>query len=306
LGEYNFYPLESFRAKFMDQREKLLAEGFRKCQEITRKFGTSYYFATQFFPRDVRRAIYAVYAFARIPDEFVDNPDNADLAESRRQIEKFREEWRQAMKENPADDPILTAIAATFHKYRIPQAEGEAFFDSMLQDTEKMTYADYAELEKYMYGSAGVIGLMVTRIVGFSSDAAFKHALELGYAFQLTNFLRDIREDWDVRQRVYIPQDELKKFGLSNQDIADHRYDEKFIALMKFQIERNREIYRESQKGIPMLAPRGRAAVKIAYVLYAGILNEIEKLDYNVFRQRARTSLTTKLKLSAKALLFNY
>jgi phytoene synthase len=290
----------------MDQREKLLAEGFRKCQEITRKFGTSYYFATQFFPREVRRAIYAVYAFARIPDEFVDNPDQTDLEQSRRQIEEFRQEWRQAMEEKGSSDAILAAIAATFHKYRIPLEEGEAFFDSMLQDTEKMTYADYAELEKYMYGSAGVIGLMVTRIVGYSSDEAFKHALQLGYAFQLTNFLRDIREDWDVRRRVYIPQDELQKFGLSNEDIADHRYGEKFIALMKFQIERNREIYRESQKGIPMLSARGRTAVKIAYVLYAGILTEIEKLDHNVFRQRARTGFGRKLKLAAKALLFNY
>ncbi|MBX7173481.1 MAG: phytoene/squalene synthase family protein [Pyrinomonadaceae bacterium] len=287
----------------MNQNEKLLAEGFQKCQEITRHFGTSYYFATQFFPREVRLAIYAVYAFARIPDEFVDNPENVDLAEARKQIEDFRDKWRDAMENKDSADSILLAIAETFNKYKIPMTEGEAFFDSMLQDTEKMTYSNYAELENYMYGSAGVIGLMVTRIVGYSSEDAFKHALQLGYAFQLTNFLRDIREDWDVRQRIYIPQDELAKFGLSNEDIANHVYDEKFIALMKFQIERNREIYRESLKGIPMLKLRGRMAVKISYVLYSGILSEIEKLNYNVFKQRARTSFVTKLKLSAKALI---
>ncbi len=290
----------------MNSNEKLLREGFQQCQEITRKFGTSYYFATQFFPRQVRLAIYAIYAFARIPDEFVDNPENVDLAESRRQIEEFRANWRIAMNEKSSDDTILLAIAETFHKYKIPQSDGEAFFDSMLQDTEKMTYANYAELEKYMYGSAGVIGLMVTRIVGYSSDEAFKHALQLGYAFQLTNFLRDIREDWEMRQRVYLPQDELAQFGLSNEDIATHRYDEKFIALMKFQIERNREIYRESLKGIPMLKFRGRTAVKMSYVLYSGILTEIEKLNYNVFKQRARTSFSQKLRLSAKALIGIY
>lgn len=290
----------------MNQNEKLLAEGFQKCQEITRQFGTSYYFATQFFPRQVRLAIYAIYAFARIPDEFVDNPDNVDSAIARKQIEEFRDNWRKAMINKDSDDSILLAIAKTFDEYKIPQAEGEAFFDSMLQDTEKTTYANYTELEKYMYGSAGVIGLMVTRIVGYSSEDAFKHALQLGYAFQLTNFLRDIREDWDIRQRIYLPQDELAKYGVSEKDIADHIYDEKFIALMKFQIERNREIYRESLKGIPMLKPRGRIAVKISYVLYSGILSEIEKLNYNVFKQRARTSFSKKLRLSAKALLGIY
>jgi phytoene synthase len=285
----------------MNKNEKLLAEGFQKCQEITRKFGTSYYFATQFFPHQVRLAIYAIYAFARIPDEFVDNPDQLDLDKARRQIEEFRANWRVAMSGNSSDDAVLLAIAETFHKYKIPIEEGEAFFDSMLQDTEKMTYADYPELEKYMYGSAGVIGLMVTRIVGYNSEDAFKHALELGYAFQLTNFLRDIREDWDLRQRIYLPQNELAKFGLSNEDIANHRYDEKFIALMKFQIERNRQIYRESLKGIPMLKFRGRTAVKIAYILYSAILTEIEKLNYNVYQQRARTSFGKKLRLSVKA-----
>ncbi len=290
----------------MDSKEKLLREGFQKCQEITKKFGTSYYFATQFFPREIRLAIYAIYAFARIPDEFVDNPENSDSTEARPQIEEFREKWRAAMSENGSEDPILLAIANIFHKYKIPQADGEAFFDSMLQDTEKATYANYPELEKYMYGSAGVIGLMVTRIVGYSSDEAFTHALQLGYAFQLTNFLRDIREDWDIRQRVYLPQDELERFGLTIEDLAAHRCDEKFIAMMKFQIERNREIYRESLKGIPMLKARGRIAVKISYVLYSGILTEIEKLNYDVFKQRARTSFSRKLRLSAKALVGIY
>lgn len=290
----------------MNQDQKLRLEGFQKCQAITRQFGTSYYFATQFFPRDVRLAIYAIYAFARIPDEFVDNPENSQTSAARGQIEDFRDQWRHAMDQKGSDDPILLAIAETFHKYDIPRSDGEAFFDSMLQDTQKLTYADYSELEKYMYGSAGVIGLMVTRIVGYKSDDAFKHALQLGYAFQLTNFLRDIREDWDVRRRIYIPQDELERFGLTERHIADHCSDEKFRALMKFQIERNREIYREALPGIPMLSPRGRLAVRIAYVLYSAILTEIEKLDYNVFKRRARTSFSQKLRLSAKALIGLY
>lgn len=290
----------------MNSKEKLLLEGFQKCQAITRKFGTSYYFATQFFPREVRQAIYAIYAFARIPDEFVDNPDNLDPALVKNQIEEFREKWRTAMTEKTSDDQMMLAISSTFHKYKIPMNEGEAFFESMLQDTVKTIYENYDELEKYMYGSAGVIGLMVTRIVGYCDEAAFPHAIQLGYAFQLTNFLRDIREDWDIRQRVYLPQDELVQFGLNNADIANHCCDERFIALMRFQIKRNREIYRESLKGIPRLKRRGRMAVKIAYVLYSGILTQIEALHYNVFAGRARTSFSQKLKLSAKALVGIY
>jgi phytoene synthase len=290
----------------MYAEQAVLDEGFRLCQAIAREYGTSYYFATQFFPRETRRAIYALYSFARIPDEFVDNPDKTDVTQVREQLEDWREKWRAAMKADRVDDPVMAAIVSTFHKYRIPADDGEAFIRSMIQDTEKETYSDYEELEEYMYGSAGVIGLMVTRVVGYSTEDCFKNALQLGYAFQLTNFLRDIGEDWDLRRRVYMPQDELARYGLNNGDIAAHRYDEKFIEFMQFQIERNREIYKEAVKGIPMLHLRGRLAVRISYVLYSAILGRIERLNYNIYKDRARTSFPRKLALTARALLGVY
>ncbi len=280
----------------------LIATGLLECREITRRYGTSFYFATQFFPRETRDGIYAVYAFARIPDEIVDDPGPTTRAERVAQLEEWRQQWLTAMDEGGSDDPVMAAIVHAFKKYAIPVDDGEAFLKSMFMDEDKKSYANYAELEEYMYGSAGVIGLMVTRIVGFSTPDAFPHAIKLGYAFQLTNFLRDIKEDWDELGRVYMPEDELARFGLEITDLGRKRYDDRFVDFMKFQIERNKQIYREAFPGIKMLNWRGRLAVKISYVLYKAILGEIERAGYNVYRGRVRTGLRKKIRLSIWAL----
>jgi len=281
---------------------ELLAAGYEKCRAITKHYGTSFYFATQFFPEEMRLGIYAVYAFARIPDEIVDDPENRDREEAIAKLSAWREEWRKAMLAGRADDDVMNAIVHAFHKYGIPVEDGEAFLRSMFMDEEKSEYRNYAELEDYMYGSAGVIGLMVTRIVGFSTEEAFPFAVKLGYAFQLTNFLRDIREDCDELGRIYMPQDELARFGLSGDDIRDHVRDERFLEFMKWQIERNRLIYREALPGIKLLNWRGRLAVRVSFVLYKAILNEIERANYDVWAGRVRTNYQQKLALSVKAL----
>jgi phytoene synthase len=286
--------------------KEFLAEGLRGCQDITRQYGTSYYFATQLFPRAVRDGIYAIYAFARIPDEIVDGRAKTSRAETLRLLEEWRMQWREAMAKGGSDDAVMNAIVHHFAKFRIPAEDGEAFLRSMFMDEEKARYETYADLEEYMYGSAGVIGLMVTRIVGYSTEKAFDHALKLGYAFQLTNFLRDIREDYEELGRVYMPQDEMRRFGITDDDIAGGVFDERFVAFMKFQIERNRAVYREALPGIPMLAPRGRLAVKSAYVLYSAILKEIERANYNIYKGRVRTNGGQKVWLTAKALVGVY
>jgi len=290
-----------------DQKNKdFLADGVEKCKAITNRYGTSYYFATQFFPREVRDAIYCVYAFARIPDEIVDDPAKGSTENTLAKLDEWRQSWRDAMQAGGSDDAVMNAIVDTFRRFSIPIEDGEAFLRSMFMDEEVFEYETYADLEEYMYGSAGVIGLMVTRIVGYSGDAAFEHAVKLGYAFQVTNFLRDIREDHEELGRIYMPQDELRRFGLSSKDIAGRVYDERFVEFMKFQIERNREIYREALPGIPMLAWRGRLAVRVAYVLYKAILSEIERANYNIYKGRVRTNFRQKLWLSAKALVGVY
>lgn len=292
----------------MDQRvdKDFLADGIEKCRDITRRYGTSFYFATQFFPRETREGIYAIYAFARIPDEIVDDPGKGTKAETIAKLEEWRATWLAAMASGRSDDAVMNAIVHTFNKYGITQDIGEAFLRSMFMDEERDTYETYTELEEYMYGSAGVIGLMVTRVVGYSGEEAFPHAIKLGYAFQLTNFLRDIREDYEELGRVYMPQDEMRRFNLTSEDISARVHDERFVNFMKFQIERNRQIYREALPGIPMLAFRGRLAVRISYVLYKAILREVERANYNVYKGRVRTNFRQKLWLSAKALVGVY
>ncbi|MEO5859128.1 MAG: phytoene/squalene synthase family protein [Pyrinomonadaceae bacterium] len=276
--------------------------GLEECRLITKKYGTSFYFATQFFPREVREGIYAIYAFARIPDEIVDDPSLTDHDEAIERLNRWTEQWRAAMRAGSSNDPILNFIAVQFAKYEIPIEDCEAFLRSMFMDEAKFSYANYGELEEYMYGSAGVIGLMVTRVVGYSTDDAFEYAKQLGYAFQLTNFLRDICEDYDELGRVYMPQDELAKFGLTDADIAHKNRDDQFVEFMKFQIERNRQVYKEALPGIKMLHWRGRLAVRVSYVLYKAILGEIERANYNVYAGRVRTNRQQKIYLSLKAL----
>lgn len=276
--------------------------GIEECRAITKRYGTSFYFATQFFPREVREGIYAIYAFARIPDEIVDDPNCSDHALATRRLEDWYAEFKQAYHQGSSTDAVLDAIVKQFHKYGIPEADCDAFIRSMFLDEEKFSYANYEELEDYMYGSASVIGLMVTRVVGYSSDEAFEYAKKLGNAFQLTNFLRDIREDYENLGRVYMPEDEMARFGLTRDDIAGRVRDERFERFMRFQIERNREVYREAFPGIRMLHWRGRLAVKISYVLYKAILGEIERANYNVYAGRVRTNRQQKIVLSLKAL----
>jgi phytoene synthase len=285
---------------------ELLAAGYLECKAITRHYGTSYYFATQFFPRELRDAIYAVYSFARIPDEIVDDPNKGDKEETLAKLSEWRESWLAAMAAGGSDDLVMNAIVDTFRKHNITVEDGEAFLGSMFMDEEVFEYDSYEHIEKYMFGSAGVIGIMVTKIVGYSSDAAFPYAIKLGYAFQLTNFLRDIKEDYDELGRIYMPRDEMRRFGLSERDIATQNFDERFVEFMNFQIDRNRRIYKEALPGIPMLHWRGRLAVRIAYVLYKAILNEIERVNYNIYRGRVRTNFRRKLWLSAKALVGVY
>ncbi|MCC7522875.1 phytoene/squalene synthase family protein [Candidatus Uhrbacteria bacterium] len=257
-----------------------LQRAYRECQRIHAKHGKSYYFATRFFPKDLRYATYALYAFFRLPDEMVDNPAGRD---PKAELERFRDEWRSGVTTNP----VIMAARDTFERYKIPFQYSGVFLDAMIQDTWKTTYSTYAELEQYMYGSAAVVGLMMSHVIGFK-PGALAYAEKLGYAMQLTNFLRDIREDKEKRGRVYMPQDELARFA------DDH------VAFMKFQIARADALYDEANRGIPLLEARGRFAVRAASDLYRAILRKIEQQNYDV-TLRARTSFVEKIFICLRA-----
>jgi phytoene synthase len=276
----------------------------REARAILRHHGKSYYYSTRLFPRELQEATCAVYAFVRLPDEIVDNSPcetPADLERVKQEIAEFGAEWRRAYTTGASDNAILQLAAQTWHKYEIPYEYSEEFLRAMVQDTHQTDYATYADLEGYMYGSAAVIGLMMSHLVGFQKPETLEHAQKLGYAMQLTNFLRDIDEDFQLRNRVYMPAAELARFNLSRDDIANRRFSLDFRAFMEFQGARAHQLYQEANKGIPLLNPEGRFAVATASTLYRAILGKLEQQGWNPFPRRAKTSLGEKVVLTGKA-----
>jgi phytoene synthase len=275
-----------------------LKQDIEYCKRIQKKYGKSYYFATRFFPKKQRLATYVLYAFFRVPDELVDNGD-PNLAE--KNLKQWMANWQMAYKYKEHEDPVLNAASWIFQEYNIPYEYSESFLKAMLMDLTKKQYNDYAELEQYMYGSAGVVGLMMSYVIGFSDDLALEYAKQLGYAMQLTNFLRDIKEDLVLRNRIYMPLDELNLYKVTKEDIESGLVNDRFIAFMKFQINRARTLYAASWQGLLYLNKSGRFAVSTASKLYSAILTEIEKNGYDVYTKRARTSFLRKLILIFKS-----
>lgn len=270
------------------------------CKAIQKKHGTSYFFATRFLPKEQRIAVYALYAFFRVPDEIVDHLGARSTEEAQRALHAWCEAWRAVRAGGPTDDPVLRLSHWVFERYQIPNEEAEAFFASMDQDTFTFEYPDYEAVRRYMYGSAAVVGRMMTRVLGYTDERAFPAAEALGYAMQWTNFLRDIQEDWDERGRVYLPQDRLAAHGLTNQAIASHEASPAFLSLMQEEVARADVLYAQAEEGIQYLN-NGRLGVRIAARLYQGILRELERQGRNPFAGRARTSFFTKLRLAYRA-----
>jgi phytoene synthase len=284
---------------------KELDAAFEAARQLHKKHGKSYYFATRLFPRETRLATYALYGFFRVPDEIVDNSpqDTAeDVLQVTAKLSEWRRRWVGAYQAGDSSDPILRVASYVFHRYKIPFSYSESFLDAMMTDLTKTEYRNYGELKAYMYGSAAVVGLMMTHVIGYSDKSALHHAEKLGYAMQLTNFLRDIDEDYALRGRVYLPQDELEAHGLTTRDIADRRFSAIFARFMQFQSARAHALYEEANEGIRLLNPEGRLPVRIASELYRAILTKLEAQQWNVFHGRARTSLPEKLMLTYGAI----
>ncbi len=272
-------------------------EDVEVARRLNKKHGTSYYFATWFFPGHLREATFALYAFFRVPDEFVDNKASgqAGTEQAVTLLKSWRADWQQAYHQRDSHDPVLRLNAEIFHRHQIPYSYSEAFLAAMFRDLSDTRYVTYADLESYMYGSAAVVGLMMSHVIGFSDPVALEYAQKLGYAMQLTNFLRDIDEDFVERGRIYLPLDELARFGVREEQFAERRFDKNFQALMQFQIQRAHRLYDEADPGIELLRPEGRRAVRVASALYRAILTKLEQQACDPFLGRARTSTLEKV-----------
>ncbi len=268
-------------------------------EALTKRFGTSYYWATQLFPTALRQATFVLYAFFRIPDEYVDQASKK--ADATQRLETWCRAWElndfSAIAIPRQEEVILGATRRLFQAVEMPEAYVQAFLNAMREDLTIGQYETYDALKHYMYGSASAVGLMMTEVIGYANDAAPEYAEMLGEAMQLTNFLRDVGEDWDERARVYIPQEDLRTCRVTREMIAEKQVTPEFVALMRFEISRTRALYTQAEQGIPMLRPEGRRAVHAALVLYRAILDEIERNGYDVLSRRARTSTWRKLTL---------
>lgn len=278
-----------------------LHAAIRHCRALHRMHGKSYYFATALFPKDLRDATYALYAFFRVPDNLVDAA-HADVVQAEAALDAFQEGWQRAYQAKTSDDPVLHATQWVFHQYRIPFALSTDFLQAMRQDLHETRYATYEALRQYMWGSAAVVGHMMCYVIGMNDPRALPFAEKLGYAMQLTNFLRDIGEDVDDRGRIYLPADERAAFGVTDEVVQAHQMSPEFISFLQEQIARADRLYAEAEPGIALLHPRGRSAVRVASRLYQQILRKIEANQYRVFEGRVRTSFLEKCILALRAL----
>lgn len=267
--------------------------GDRTCRRITSYYARTFYFASHCLPRKTRKHAYAVYAFCRWADNAVDDAVNLDDAHHR--LNQARIALDEAYG-NKIIAPGLLSFRDTVTQRQIPRELFEELLEGMAMDLVKNRYDNWPELDLYCYRVAGVVGLMMTHIFGYDDSACFSQAKSLGTAMQLTNILRDIGED-DDRGRIYLPLDELASFGVSTQHIHAKEMSDPFRLFMKFQIDRARYHYANAESGIPhVLGSTHRMTIRVMGHLYSLILNEIEKLDYDVYRTRARVSTSRKIR----------
>jgi phytoene synthase len=281
----------------------LAQEGFSKARAMTKKHAKTFYFASRFLPHAKRNAAYAVYAVCRITDDAV---DTATEASSSSNIHVIQEKIDAVYGGQALDDQLLLAFKETVESDNIPKQYFDELMAGMHMDLNKNRYENFNELYTYCYRVAGVVGLIMLKIFGSHYKEAEKYAVDLGIAMQLTNILRDIKEDFE-RGRIYLPGDEMERFGVSKDFIAGNKMNSDFIALLQFQIARARQYYQRSAKGIKMINNvLSRLVVCMMMEMYAGILNVIEENDYDVFSQRAHVTTAGKLGIAIKILFKGY
>lgn len=263
---------------------------YAHCKTVTKEHSRTFFMASSLMPRAQRRAIRALYAFCRVSDDLVDRETDGREAKLR--------DWRQhSLSRQPQiDDPVALAWADTRARYQVPRQYAEQLLAGVARDLTQNRYETFADLADYCYAVASTVGLMSMHVVGYSGKEAIPYAVKLGVALQLTNILRDVGEDWR-NGRLYLPQDELTDFGLTESDIENGVVDERWRAFMRFQIDRARRLYAEALPGVAMLGKNGRFAVGAAAELYRAILDDIEANDYDVFTRRAHVSDRKKLAL---------
>lgn len=287
-----------------------LRGAYQRCRELNAEHGRTFFLATRLLAPAQRPAVHALYGFARRADDVLDGFDDRTTTERAAELQGLADALYARLEENRSvgDDPVLDAVVDTARIHDIPWQLFDDFLASMRMDLTIRDYADRAALDRYMYGSAEVIGLQMLPVLGTVGprEEAAPHAAALGKAFQLTNFLRDIDEDL-TRGRVYLPADELASHGVDRDILQwcqrNRSTDPRLRAALVEQHALTRRIYEHAERGIAMLHPRSRPCIRAALTLYSEILDRIEELDFAVFAHRATVPTTRRLQVASVGLL---
>ncbi|MBK6791638.1 MAG: phytoene/squalene synthase family protein [Anaerolineales bacterium] len=267
-----------------------LRQAYKQAEVITAEHSKSFHFASGLLPEEKRSAVRALYAFCRTVDDIVDE------VELKKDRDFELEYWRNVVNTASAstDDLVASAWADTLTRYHIPRHYALQLIDGVARDLTQSRYQTFDDLATYCYGVASTVGLMSMYIVGFKSHEAVSYAIKLGVALQMTNILRDVGEDYR-NGRLYLPREELVTYGIREEDIAEGRVTDAWRQFMRFQIDRTRHLYAASWEGVKMLEREGQLAIGAASIFYMGILEDIEKHDYDVFSRRASLSAMGKV-----------
>jgi phytoene synthase len=270
--------------------------GYLESREITRREAKNFYYAFLTLPQERRRAIYVAYAFCRFCDDAVDTAESADQKAA--MLQKLHDGLRDAYTGNTSE-PLFLALADVADKHDIPEEYFKQVIYGVESDLTKVRYEDFEELRGYCYQVASVVGLICLQIFGYKDDAAREYAVDLGLAMQLTNIARDVQEDLSMG-RIYLPQDEIARFGYSEEALEAGIVNKSFIDLMRFQAERARSYFDSGFKLLPYLSPRSRACPAVMGQLYSKVLQRIEAAEFDVFQRRISLSKSEKIRVTAQ------
>ena len=277
-----------------------LKSAYAHCQQVARTEATNFYYAFRTLPRDKRNGIYAVYAFCRVCDDIADGQLPSE--QKRALLSKIRQDL--VSMESLSRSPVFKALDDTVEKFQIPIQYLEDIIDGVEMDLVNTRYESFEDLKEYCYHVASVVGLITIEIFGYKDQRAKEYAVDLGIAMQMTNILRDIRED-SIRGRIYLPLDEMEELGYSEQDLLDKVINEQFRSLMIHQIARTRYYFDRGSQLFPLISNESRTCIVMLHHIYSSILDRIERVGFDVFTSRITLSKREKMLVLGRLWMIN-
>ena len=278
-----------------------LRASYSECKRLNSLHGKTYYLATLLLPASKRPFVHALYGFARYADEIVDDLASTLTAQEKAEVLRaWSSDVLRGLKTGESSDLVGRALIDTVQRFDIPHQHFVDFLHSMEMDLTVTEYQTFDDLYEYVYGSAAVIGLQMVPILGGDTVNSLEAAKNLGVAFQLANFIRDVGEDLD-RGRVYLPLQELAEHGVTRQMLEARKLTPEIVSALKFQIARVRQLQKAAEPGIALLDKTSQPCIRAASELYCGIVDEVEKIGYDIFNKRATTSTARRARVALAA-----